>query len=52
MKEKSCPECDGTGKVPQYPNPYTPLPANVIHAIRVNAPDCVRCGGTGKVEEE
>lgn len=50
MKDKFCPKCGGTGKLPRYPNPPCVLPVNVIHGIKVNAPDCDRCNGTGRVD--
>ena len=51
-KEKErCTKRDGTGRVPQWPKPYTPLPANVISSIKENAPDCDECSGTGYTNE-
>lgn len=48
MSKEKCPKCDGRGRIPQWPRPYTPLPPNVISAIRENAPECNECRGTGK----
>ena len=49
---KSCDKCMGTGKLPRWPQPYTPLPVGVIRGIRENAPKCDKCNGTGEVENE
>ena len=46
-----CDKCCGTGKLPRWPRPYSPLPANVIRSIRESAPDCDKCKGTGLKEE-
>ncbi len=48
---KLCPKCDGTGKIPFWPNPSCVLTPNVIARIKENAPDCDRCGGTGKIKQ-
>lgn len=49
---RTCDKCDGTGKLPNWPKPYTPLPANVISSIKERAPKCDKCDGTGYIEEE
>jgi RecJ-like exonuclease len=46
---EKCPECNGEGKIPQYPKPYTPLTPEIIRAIRENAPKCSVCNGKGYV---
>jgi len=52
MSKKRCPKCGGTGDLPQWPSPYTPLPSGVISAIKTRAHVCDLCDGTGYVEEE
>jgi len=48
---KTCDKCYGSGKLPRWPQPYVPLPANVIRGIRENAPKCDKCNGIGVVED-
>lgn len=49
---KICDKCNGTGKDPQWPKPYTPLTSEIIRAINNNAPDCDKCNGTGEELEK
>ena len=51
MSYTMCPKCNGTGRIPKWPNPYTPLPANVIRSIKEDAPKCDKCKGSGQIEE-
>jgi len=47
---KTCEKCSGTGKLPTYPRCV--MTANIIRAIRENAPTCDKCNGTGYEEGE
>lgn len=49
---KDCSKCGGSGRLPKWPKPYTPLTPGIISRIRENAPKCDECEGTGEEEEE
>jgi len=46
---KTCPKCNGSGCLPEWPSPHTLITPGMISRIKQDAPKCDLCNGGGKI---